>query len=173
MPEGTVTAITVQGIEALEKFVEEELVKEAVAGPRKFAAKREDIVVRDLLPGTDLKGISGDWWAQTVNGGDWTTVYSGTVSEKKVIAIYGFANKAATPRTIMVRFGTGAGPAYYKDQWQVEHAYVKQEPVIYTKKPIIYAPNESFRIEFYAVTSGMDEVILIGKVAEPRGELIK
>lgn len=155
---------------AIQADVDAWLIRRAIE--KKIATSPEDLVVRDLLPGTDLNGLSGEVWAQSISAFSYNMNYSGKNPDTKIFAIYGGKNKAATPRTTGLKFKLGAGGAKIKEEINIEHANLEDNTAWYLKNPIKYEDDETFVIEFYGDSSGTDGVILLGRVVEPKGERI-
>jgi hypothetical protein len=157
-------------IKSLQDATDSYLINRAIE--TKIATSPSDLIVRDLLPGTDLNGTSGEVWVQVCSAYQYNTAYSGKNPSTKMFAIFGVKNKNATPRTAALRFKVGAGGAKVKDIWQIEQAYLESNTAVFTSDPIKYEKQETFVIENYGVTSGEDGVILLGRVVEPRNETI-
>jgi len=157
-------------IKTLQETTDAWLTKRAIE--KRIVTRPEDLVVRDILPGTDLNGLSGEVWSQVCSAFQYNMCYSGKNPNTKIFAIFGVKNKSSTPRTVALRFKLGAGGASVKDIWQVEQAYLEDNTAVFTKDPIKYEDQETFVIENYGLSSGEDGVILLGRVVEPRGETI-
>ena len=162
--------LTPEEQKAIEDAVVDYLIRRALE--KKIATKPEDLVVRDILPGTDLNGLSGEVWVQSLSAFQYVSVYSGKNPDTKIFAVFGAKFLSPTPKTAVIRFKLGAGGAKIKDIWQVEPAFVEENCAVYTDRPIKYEDDETFVIEFYGKDSGEDNVVLLGKVVEPKGELI-
>ena len=171
MTQGTIIGkLTPVEERAFQEDVDRWLIARAIE--KKMATRSEDLVCRDLLPGTDLNGLSGEVWAQSISAFSYKMCYSGKNPDTKIFAIYGGKNKAATPRTTGMKFKLGAGGAKVKDEIQIEHASLEDNTAWYLKSPIKYEDDETFVIEFYGDSSGTDGVVLLGRVVEPKGERI-
>jgi hypothetical protein len=172
-------------IEALEKQVERELLRRAIA--QKVITAEAEGVVRDLTP-SDLNGVSGETWVQHCSAGQYNTVFSGQLlNPDKCVAIYGMADGfythlsgsaatsggAAIPPGKTIKFGLGAGPAVIKDIWDISK--IRTNPnrkQIFTHNPIYYDKGDKFTIQIRGERSAVDHVILIGKVCEAKGTTI-
>lgn len=193
MVEGTLGYTpTTEEKKAIESDVIAELKRRAIA--QKIVASEADLVVRDILPETDL-GLTSEEWIESGVAGTYTLVISGRNPENKVWGIYGVKNEHVTavsgavkpnlmavsgaavamiPPVLAVKWGLGAGAAKVKDIWHIQRMYVQNDEV-YTDQPVIYNKKELFSIYMLARvnTSGADgHLILLGKVAEPKGETI-
>lgn len=139
-----------------------------------------DPIIRDLIPNTDLLGAgevgSGNIWQQTIESAmQYATVYSGTNDNDRAFAIFKVGNKRGAPLTTSIRFFHGTGRTALKDIWQVEQAWVNKDVEAYADPEhiIFYGVSDGYNIDFLAPLSGeTDNVILGGKVVEPRGKII-
>jgi hypothetical protein len=172
-------------IEALEKAVERELLRRAVA--QKVVTSEAEAVVRDLTA-SDLNGVSGELWAEYCSAASYNTVFSGQLlNPDKCVAIYGLGDGfltrcsaaaptsggAAIPPGKTLKFGLGAGPAVIKDIWDVSK--IRTNPnrkQIFTHTPIYYDKGDKFTIQLRGDREAIDHVILIGKVCEAKGTTI-
>lgn len=151
--------------------VDQELIQRAIA--KKIAQSASELVVRDILPGTDLNNRSGEVWNQFLSAFNWCMNYSGKMPDSKIIAIFGAKNKSPNPRSTGIKFLVGAGGAKVKDIWQTEQGYTEENTAVYSKSNIFYMPDETFVIQFYGDANVTDErCILLGRVVEPKGEQI-
>lgn len=139
-----------------------------------------DPIVRDLYPNTDLQGEnevgSGNIWQQTIDSAmQYNTVYSGENPNDRAFAIFKVGNKRAAPLTVAIQFYKGTGRTALKDIWQVEAAWVNEDVEAYADPEhiLFYGVSEGYNIDFTAPLSGeTDNVILGGKVVEPRGKTV-
>lgn len=176
---GTYAASTPQMVAAAEQALELELLKRAVS--ERAVSSAAQAVVRDLLP-SDI-GYSSDVTAVNCSTG-WGLIYSGTLTDKKLFGVYGYVTPVFTradvsgmvlrpegSRVAGLRFKLGASGAKTKDIWTGQGKGIAQGKVILAKASIIYDKSETFNIDAVATTSG-EEVFLLGKVVEPKGETI-
>ncbi|RLJ08585.1 MAG: hypothetical protein DRP12_00020 [Candidatus Aenigmatarchaeota archaeon] len=166
------TKFTLEQARALEEKLKEELIRRAIE--QKVITSREEAVIRDIIPDVDL-GATRNVWEQTLATADaYNDVYSVTLPDKKVIGFYGFKTKASTPVVTAVKFALGTGGAKVKDIWQVETAHTELNAEARAIVPIIYNKSETVTISMYNSGSAgaTDNVILLGFVVEPKGELV-
>jgi hypothetical protein len=189
--EGLLVRLSPEKVEALERAVETELLKRAVA--QKVVGSVEDAIVRDLLP-SDLNCISGEEWVEAISAGSYNTVFSGQLSTPdRIIAIYGVGDNfkasvsaandtavgQARPLGRTLKFGVGAGPAKIKDIWDL--AKIRSDPTIteaFADRPVIYNKGDKFTIQLradggVAAAATMEHVVLYGKICEARGTTIQ
>jgi hypothetical protein len=161
---------------------EEKAVIEATITAKLLAYARakgiSDPIVRDLIPNEDLKGSaevgSGHIWQQSLSAFQYRTIYSGVNDKDRAFAIFKVANTKAKPLTAAIKFFDGIGRTRILDIWQVEHAWLNPDMEAYcaAEDAIFYGVEKGYNIDFLATESGMDNVILGGKVVEPRGKTI-
>jgi len=138
-----------------------------------------DPIVRDLLPNEDVKGAgevgSGHVWQQDISACQYHTVYSGENTKDRAFAIFKVANPKEKALTAAIKFFDGIGRTRTLDIWQVEHAWLNPDREAYceAEDAIFFGVEKGYNIDFLAgASSGMDNVILGGKVVEPRGKTI-
>lgn len=138
-----------------------------------------DPIVRDLLPNEDLKGGgavgSGQLWQQEISAMSYVTVYSGKNDDDRAFAIYFVQGTLADPLTAKIEFYDGVGRTAKKDIWQVELAWLQKQKKAYcnAQDAIFFGASKGYNIDFTGGTdSGIDGVILGGKVVETRGKTI-
>jgi len=172
----------VPGLRSETTPAEKEAIERAVvARLLQYAAEKKisNPVIRDILPNEDLLGAgevgSGHIWQQDISSLQYHTVYSGTNDDDRAFAIYKISNAGATPLTVAIRFWKGTGQTAIKDIWQAEMVWLNKDKEEYCdpEAVIFYGVNEGFNIDFMAgPDSGMDNVILGGKVVEPKGKVL-
>jgi len=144
------------------------------------AKKISDPIIRDLLPDEDLKGatamgVSGHIWRQNVSALLVGTVYSGTNPDDRAFAIYKVQGTLNEPITVTIKFYDGTARSRLLDIWQVEAAWMEKDKVGYCNPEdvIFYGVSKGYNIDFTGgKNTGIDGVILGGKVVEPRGKTI-
>jgi len=166
---GTTIALSEAEARAISAAVDQQLIERA------NAQKIPDPIVRDILPKTDLV-FTNEVWEEILAGAN---AYNQVVTaldlkSKKLIAFMGVKNRAAAPVTTAVKFTLGSGDAKVKDIWEIEAA---EDPVmgnkaLYVQNPVIYNSTDIFSIYFYARAAATDNLILLGRVCESRGETI-
>lgn len=137
-----------------------------------------DPIVRDVIPNEDLKGASeigsGNIWQQDLSACQYHTVYSGENDENRAFAIFKVANSKEKALTAAIRFHAGTARTAVLDIWQVEHAWLNDDREAYcnVEDAMFFGKKAGYNIDFLALANGMDNVILGGKVVEPRGKTI-
>lgn len=168
---GTYGQASVEKLLGLEAALEQELLKRAVS--QRAVKSMDDAVVRDLRP-TDIQ-ISGNIWGITA-GATATTIFSGTNTDKMVWGVYAVSQEgpgypsSGEVWVATVKFMKGTGGATVKDLWNLQGRGIEQGEIVVGKAPVIYGKSEGFRID--ATASSTAVLCLLGKVCEPKGELI-
>jgi hypothetical protein len=132
-----------------------------------IAKKASDVVIRELVYGdtsnatdwvdidTKTAAVAGaEHWAQDaadLTAGDLSSVVQGTqkVPDNKVIAVYGFVDRTASPVTTSIRLKRGQDVL---DFWEVMHCYKGLEPGGMTFSVLDQNGNVAGRLIPYAVT---------------------
>jgi len=162
--------LTPQEIRSLERAVEAELLR---LGVEEGLGKPEELIVRDLLPKTDL-GFTNEEWVESVSAYGWARCISSIENDKEqLVAIYGVANLNPNPLTLAVKFTLGPGDAKVKDIWQIEQIYTNSErPEGYAKDYIIYHAPDTWSVFQYGKEAGTDRLVYYAKIVEKKGRTI-
>lgn len=151
----------------------------------------KDVIVRDILPLTDLGGsttnatsasygFTSESWrvdlrtyqqdgstASAANA--YNLVAKVNMNKEKVIGFAGI-RKAGEDMVSAVKWSLGSG-AKVKDIWHID--YIPSDGgVMYAENPIIYNFTDSVKIEYYLKSVGISYLQIIGKVSEAKGDLI-
>ena len=158
IPADELEVVDLKGIRAEALELLRDLIKSVGKSP-------EDYDIRDVLPKTDL-GLASETWKISYSAAEtWEKKVDLSLPENKFIVFYGYANKSASPKTVAIKFYSGAVPIRV---FQVEKIYVKEQPFGYFK-PFGFKEGEKLIIEFYGKEAGDDEPMLLGFVAELKG----
>jgi len=132
---------------------------------------KDQLIVRSVLPATDL-GLSNEYWeTPSLTANDWTNYFTHQLEDQAFIAFYGVANLSADPKVTAVRFklGSGAGTKTL-DVVQLEDLYSDNTRVDgYFKRPIIYKHKQYANVDVYSKAAGTEPLILKSLVVEPAG----
>lgn len=185
---GLIAMALPQEVKQREAAIAGELMRLAVA--QGVVPTGNDAVVRDILPLTDVGGTTTS--ATTATGGyrteEWradlrtyqrdasTASSAGAYNElinvdmnkQKVIGFYG-VQKRGEDLVSAIRFSLGSGTKI-KDIWQLDG--IPEDGLGYGENPIIYNANQKVKVEVYLKSVGIVYHQLLGKVAEPRGNVI-
>jgi hypothetical protein len=127
-----------------------------------LARTRDELVVRYLLPGTDL-GITTGWaleqyrnpviaaagWGSPFDTGA-LPAFAPTLANSKVAVFFKFADYSANPSVSAIRFRVGGTGATTKGVFQLQlETNAKLEPDVYFTEPVVYDPQDVVYIEFY------------------------
>jgi hypothetical protein len=148
-----------------------------------------DVVVRDILPLTDLGGSTTNATSSTYGyvSESWRNDFrsyeqDGTAStasayniavkvnlnKEKVMGFVG-VRKAGEDMVSAIKWSLGSG-AKTKDIWQID--YLPEDGTMYAENPIIYNATNDMKIEYYLKSTGICYLQLIGKTAEAKGDTI-
>ena len=152
-----------------------------------------EVVVRDILPLTDLGGAttgssseteatggyrSEDWSVNLTTyargsstasaAGAYNTVINCNMNKEKVVGFMGVQQEDQR-NVVAIRWSLGSG-AKIKDIWQVGH--VAENGVMYAENPIIYNSTNVAKVEYYVNSLTSVRMILLGKTAEAKGDTI-
>lgn len=139
----------------------------------KLGLQRNELVVREAHPGTDFAAAYGaltEYYITTAPGAPgWLAVGSVGAAVFAVLPIgevavfYKIGDAAANPLMTAVRFrvgGTGASTrASFFIQLPID---VKMEPEVYLTEPVIYDPQDTLFIQWYARAGGAAEELSFG-----------
>lgn len=132
------------------------------------------IVVRDILPATDFGTTyySYDIWRKDMSAGtvnSWNQVAKTDLDGDKLIGIFGVA-KGIDGDDIVSAVRFKRGDTEIIDIWQIDDLEPGEAAI--TDTPIIYSSKDTVNIYHYLKNTGVDAVILIGRVAETAGREI-
>lgn len=150
-----------------------------------------DVVVRDILPLTDLAtgttgaitstyGFTSENWrvdlrtyqqdgstASSANA--YNLVVKVNLNKEKVVGFAG-VRKLGEDMVSAIRWSLGSG-AKIKDIWQID--YLPEDGgVMYAENPIIFNSSNVVKMEYYLKSPGISFLQLIGKTAEARSDTI-
>lgn len=168
MPSLSAGQVSVQEKERTLQAVEQKLMEVAT---RETGKRPEEIVIRDVLPSTDL-GLSAEKWEITYSAAGWATWINQELDDDQFLIIYGVANASSTPYTTALRFKVGSTGATTKDVIEIEDVYAEENKVKYLRKPLIYKGGDTVYIEAYGSAAGTDNLILKALIAEPKGKTV-
>jgi len=133
---------------------------------------RDELVVRSILPATDL-GLSNETWEASIStANNWNPWISNQLEDQRFIVIYGLANLSADPITTAIRFSTGANKTKTIDVIQYEDLYTNKERVDgYFNRYIIYKHKQYLNADLYARATGTERLVLKGLTVEPAGRI--
>ena len=140
-----------------------------------IVARREEAIVRNILPKTDLGFTNEAWRISLTTANAYNTVIDMTVPDKKIIVFYGvkvvenYKVPFTKPLTTLIRFRT---PAKTKDIVNIEGIELVENGEKLFDAVIKFENNEHMIVDFYARGTGTDKLMLLGYVVEPVGEII-
>lgn len=149
-----------------------------------------DVVVRDILPMTDLGGsttnvatapsygFTSEQWrvdlrnyeqdgtASSANA--YNLVAKVNLNKEKTMGFAGI-RKNGEDMVSAVRWSLGSG-AKIKDIWHID--YLPEDGTMYAENPIVFNATNELKIEYYLKSPGISFLQIIGKTAEARGDTI-
>ncbi len=149
-----------------------------------------DVVVRDILPLTDLAsgttgatsssyGFTSENWrvdlrsyqqdesASAANA--YNLVAKVNLNKEKVVGFMG-VRKTGEDMVSAIRWSLGSG-AKIKDIWQID--YLPEDGgVMYAENPIIFNSTNVVKMEYYLKSTGISFLQIMGKTAEARSDTI-
>lgn len=154
-----------------ERAVKSVVVQEAVE--KKIATEKE-LVVRDIMPSTDL-GYTNEHWSKSVtaSANSWATLIDKTLDDDEYITFTGILLHDPGPdqKITFVRFKLGT--ATVKAVFSLTKAYVSDYPYIPFKTPIRYKPKERILIEIYTTQANPTvKLEFLGFKVERIGEVV-
>jgi len=143
------------------------------------------VVVRDILPYTDLSGTAAgggylyEMWradmttyeqdASTASAANaYNEVISKDLDKEKLVGILG-VRKKGEDMVSAVKFSLGTG-VKIKDIWQIDQIPVNG--IGLAREPLIYNCTNKLVVDYYLKNTGIVELQLVGKCAEAVGDTI-
>lgn len=185
------------GSRILSSDQEKKSIEQAIVGEIATRAVRQgvadnptEVVVRDILPLTDLGGdttnstsasygfVSENWrvdlrtlqqdgtTASAANA--YNLVAKVNLNKEKVMGFAGI-RKAGEDMVSAIRWSLGSG-AKVKDIWHID--YVPENGTMYAENPIIFNATNVIKMEYYLKSPGISFLQIIGKTAEAKGDTI-
>ncbi|MEM0162737.1 MAG: hypothetical protein QXO62_06715 [Thermoproteota archaeon] len=130
-------------------------------------------VLRNIFPQEDL-GLTNEvflWNLTTANAYN-AVISKLDLAKKKIIGFVGVYYPSSNPIVSAVKLTQGVGDTVIKDYWYIEHVSALDKPFALANTPIIYDYDTVVNIYFYAKATGSDNLVLLGRVAEPAGTMI-
>lgn len=172
-----------------ENALVQELTKRAVS--QGVVDSAMELVVRDILPLTDLGGAgtttgqssatygyrkeywSADFRTSDANGTavstpGYVTAIQVDLNKQKVVGILGVRIRGE-PNVAAMKYSLGSG-AKIKDIWQLEGVGVDE--TYWAENPAIYNSTNVMKVEYYLAAGAAVQHVLVGKSAEAKGDTI-
>lgn len=134
---------------------------------------KDQLVVRNLLPKTDL-GLTNEYWeTPSLTANDWTNYFTKQLDQQQFVVFYGVANLSPSPKATALRFKVGRGEGTKTlDVIQLEELYtntVRSDG--FFKRPIIYKERQYVNVDVYSKAAGTEPLMLRGFAVEPAGRV--
>ena len=145
----------------------------AIVAQASFEAKvpTNRLVVRDILPATDLD-YGAEEWGETTGGtvNVYETMTTGTMATDRWMAIFGVKLVEGAGSASALKFNVGGGDRFI---WQIQSLSKEDDYVGYCSSPVIITQNSPYTISRYVrAINNAFSCILRGVVVETRGKLI-
>lgn len=128
----------------------------------------EQIVIRDILPETDL-GLSNEvWLTAALTANDYAGYIDQQLPTTKMLAIFSLVDITPNPIVTGARFQSGSARTLAEVQFEAAYGF-SQSPEALIRPTLIWAPNETVNIDLYATAVTVQTVILNGFIAEAAG----
>lgn len=171
-----------------ENALVQELTKRAVS--QGIVDTADELVIRDILPLTDLagtttgatsssNGFTDEVWrvdlrsyqrdgstASAANA--YNIVTNVDLNQKKLVGFLGIEKRGDEDPVSAVRFSLGG--TKIKDIWNIEG--VQLDETYWGENPMIYNGTNTVKIEYYLKSPAIVYHRLVGKTAEPKGDVI-
>lgn len=155
-------------------------------GTRLIVDNPEQMVIRDVLPNTDLgvglggpaagAGTAEDWLIQGAGVlGTELQYFSSLLAIDRVIGFYGVSLESAPPSISRIRLTLGPASPQVRGVFQLEKLYSRLETVALFSEVVVYIRNDTIRcmvmprLAFAALT---ERVALLGRVIETIGQVV-
>jgi len=165
-PKGQLTPQDIAGIEA---SVKERLLSEASG---KLNLSRDQLVVRDILPKTDLGLTNEEWVTPSLTADAYTKYFDIKLPDNRFICFFGAGNNAADPIVTLVVLKMGPAGGTTKGTMEIEEMYAEDVPICLTDEAILYRGGDHIYVDVWAKASGTEPLVLKGMVCEPYGQII-
>jgi len=152
---------------------------------KRLAGTPQELVIRDILPNTDLgiaavgAGAAANRWvvdvALAVDPAARVTWINVALAQNRMLVIYGGAALSAIPAIATIFFQSGPGGATVRALAELESCYAMLETAYYLSKAALWDPQETVFISVVAratVAADIDLHLFRGAIAEPLGEFL-
>ena len=129
----------------------------------------EDYIVRDILPHVDLGFPHDEWLINYDAAYTEQKIVDLKLPEDKFIVFYGYLNLSPSPKTLYIKFFRGSIPVRIAHVERL-YGYRLKRGRFY---PIGFRENERMQIFMYGNATGPDRPVLLGMVAELKGETVR
>ena len=133
----------------------------------------DQLVVRNILPKTDL-GLTNEYWeTPTLTPNDWTNYFTKQLENQKFVVFYGVADLSPDPKVTALKFKVGSGDGTKTlDVVHLEELFTNSERTDgYLKRPIIYKEQQYVNVDVYSKAAVSEPLVLRGFVVEPAGRV--
>jgi len=161
--------LSLADIAAIEASIKERLLDEA---SRRLALPRERLVVRDVLPKTDMGLANEEWITPSLTADTWTKYFDEKLPNTRFVCFYGVADNAADPIVTAVAMKMGPTGGTTRGVWEIEEIFADEVPIGISDEAIMYRGGDHVFVECWAKAAGTEPLALKGMVCEPLGEVV-
>ena len=133
----------------------------------------DQLVIRNILPKTDL-GLTNEYSeTPTLTANDWTNYFTRQLNNQQFMVFYAVADLSPDPKATALRFKVGSGGGTKTlDVVHLEELFANSERADgYLKRPIIYKETQYVNVDVYSKAAVSEPLILRGFVVEPAGRV--
>lgn len=163
----------------MRSIIDENLVN--IALERKIANAAKALVVRDMLPFTDM-GLTGqssseDWLitGAATAGTPLNYINAKQLTTTQAAAFFGVGSPMASPQVSALKFYYGSALAQVKGFYQLQKLFVRLESDGYFGAPLYYAPQEYLSVQVIPISSfaaNTEYLTLHGRMVDLFGQTI-
>lgn len=130
--------------------------------------------VRDMRPYDLGDTTNTDYFTVTYAATGWQTIYSTTIPNRKVYGIYGISlpNNTQTTSAVRITVGSSLMRLYMLQELYDGNTYEGRTVFFYPDDQVVAQENNLITIQGYALAAATDNVVILGHVGEPEGEII-
>ena len=138
----------------------------------KYVAGMDELIVREILPKTDM-GLTNEYWVTpSLTANAWTAYFPAKqVADKTLVGFYGVKNLSADPKITGIRFFSGKEKTKTLDVTQLEEIYKVGAAEGFFDEPLVYIAKQYITTELYSKAAVTELFMLRGYVVEPAGEV--
>lgn len=150
---------------------------EVSADSLKLRANLDSMVIRDVLPNTDLGLAAQEDWLIAGAGVLATELqyFSSVIANDRVLAFYGIYIESAASSISRVRLTQGATSAQVRGVYQLEQLNARLEPVGYLTEPVYWIRQETARVMVMprlAFAANTERLGFLSRIIEPIGNVL-
>ncbi len=136
-----------------------------------------DLIIRDMLPNTDVGLAATDDWLIAGAGVAGTPLqyFSAAVPQDRIYAFYGISVESAAASISTIRLTLGATSITTRGVYQLEELYSRLQISGYFSSPVLFTRTETVRAMVtprLAFAAGSERLAFLARVIEPIGQVV-